>query len=271
MKIAILGAGAFGTALGGILANNSYDIDYYDSKVERERLGDVLKGAKMVVLCTPSKAVPYVLPYLPKDKPLIVATKGILSDKMFAEFQDYMVISGPGFAQDIKEQKKTKLTATDKRIVELFETGYLTFDQTTDRCGVLMCGALKNVYAILAGIMDLEKGTGEWKKFIREVIFEMKETLKANGAAAETADLVCGQGDLELTCALPSRNYEFGQILRKNPRAEPEKTVEGILALKRIRRGEIIVPETAKKLRLLKSVEDEDFTKILEFVQEGKC
>ena len=33
MKIAILGAGAFGTALGGILANKGYDVDYYDSKI----------------------------------------------------------------------------------------------------------------------------------------------------------------------------------------------------------------------------------------------
>ena len=36
MKIAILGAGAFGTALGGILADNGYDIDYYDPKIEKE-------------------------------------------------------------------------------------------------------------------------------------------------------------------------------------------------------------------------------------------
>ena len=42
MKIAILGAGAFGTALGGILANKGLDIDYYDSKFEREKLSDVL-------------------------------------------------------------------------------------------------------------------------------------------------------------------------------------------------------------------------------------
>ena len=30
MKIAVLGAGAFGTALGGILADNGYDVDFYD-------------------------------------------------------------------------------------------------------------------------------------------------------------------------------------------------------------------------------------------------
>ena len=67
MKIAILGAGAFGTALGGILADKGYDIDYYDTRIEKERLSDVVADAKYIVLCVPSKAAPYVLPYVPKD------------------------------------------------------------------------------------------------------------------------------------------------------------------------------------------------------------
>ena len=73
----------------------------------------------------------------------------------------------------------------------------------------------------------------------------MKSVLNENGASGDTVDLVCGKGDLKITCNYPSRNYEFGQILRKNPKAEPEKTVEGISALKRIKRGEIKVPEGA--------------------------
>ena len=88
-----------------------------------------MADAKYIVLCVPSKAAPYLLPYLPKNKPLIVATKGILSDKAFDDFKDYMVLSGPGFADDIKAAKNTKLTATDDRIIELFETNYLTFDK----------------------------------------------------------------------------------------------------------------------------------------------
>ena len=251
MKIAVLGAGAFGTALGGILADKGYDIDYYDSRLEREKLSDVLADAKYIVLCVPSKAAPYLLPYLPKNKPLIVATKGILSDKVFADFKDFMVLSGPGFADDIKAAKKTKLTATDDRIIELFGTDYLTFDKTHDKRGVLMCGALKNVYAILAGLEELEPNTKEHARFLTDVSEEMKALLSANSAQPETVDLVCGKGDLKITCAYPSRNYEFGRILRKNPDAEPEKTVEGISALKRIKRGEIIVPAEAIKLKEL--------------------
>ncbi len=251
MKIAILGAGAFGTTLGGILADKGYDIDYYDSKVEEERLSDVLRGAKMIVLCVPSKAAPYLLPYLPKDIPLIVATKGILKPSTFDEFEDYMILSGPGFAEDIRAHKKTLLTATDQRVIELFGTDYLTFDYTEDEGGVVMCGALKNVYAILAGILDLKAGTEEHEEFLAETAEEMKLVLEANGAKAGTVDLSCGVGDLRITCNFPSRNYEFGQILLKNPDAQPEKTVEGVSALKRIKRGEVVVPENATKLKQL--------------------
>ena len=248
MKIAIMGAGAFGTALGGILADKGYDIDYYDSKFEHESLSDVLKGAKYILLAVPSKSAPYVLPYLPKNVPLIVATKGILSDKTFADFKDYMVLSGPGFADDIKAGKKTKLTATDQRVIDMFGTDYLTFDYTTDERGVLMCGALKNVYAILAGILGLKRDTDAWREFVFEVADEMRSILAYNGAEAKTVDLVCGIGDLKLTCGYPSRNYEFGDLLRGDPNYQPEKTVEGVSALKKIKRNEIVLPENLPHL-----------------------
>ncbi|MBQ3470213.1 hypothetical protein IJH23_00665 [Candidatus Saccharibacteria bacterium] len=243
MKIAILGAGAFGTALGGILAFNGYDIDYYDPKLERESLSEVLAGASYILLAAPSSAAPYLLPHLPTDTPLIVATKGILGDASFHEFSDYMVLSGPGFADDIKARKKTILTITDKRLEELFRAEYMSFDYTADAKGVLMCGALKNVYALLSGYRGLKPGTPEFSKYVREATLEMKEFLKVNGADEATVELACGKGDLKLTCYLPSRNYEFGKLFSENSSAKPEKTVEGLAALRRILRGEIKVPE----------------------------
>ena len=249
MKIAILGAGAFGTALGGILAFKGYDIDYYDSKLERENLNYVLDKAKYIVLCVPSKAAPFLLPCLPDDKPLIVATKGILTDTMLRGFKDWMVLSGPGFADDIKAKKKTFLTATDSRIVDLFNTDYIQFDFTDDRRGVLMCGALKNIYAILAGLKALQRETSAWRQFIKQVTKEMGLILEANGAESDTVELMCGVGDLKLTCGLPSRNYEYGSILRENPAYEASNTVEGLSAIRRILRHEIVVPAKAQLLK----------------------
>lgn len=249
MKIAILGAGVFGTALGGVLADKGYDVDYYDPKIEEERLTDVLANAAYVVLCVPSKAAPHLLPHLPHNKPLIVATKGILTDRYFEEFRDWMVMSGPGFAEDIKHGKETLLTATDKRVEELFGTDYLKFDHTEDRRGVLMCGALKNVYAVMAGLLGLDRETLSWYEYVAAAAEEMRSLLARNGASKDTVELACGLGDLELTCALPSRNYEYGLKLRDDVGAETDQTVEGLTTLDRIKRGEITVPSSAQILR----------------------
>lgn len=243
MKISILGAGAFGTALGGILAGNGYDIDYYDSTLEKEYLAENLASAAFAILCVPSKVAPYLLPHLDKGKPLIVATKGILTDNYFTEFADWMVLSGPGFASDIKEKKHTLLTVTDERIKKLFAAPYMGFDETRDRLGVLMCGALKNVYALLAGYKHLKPGSPENSLYLKMAAEEMKKLLEINGAKPETVELACGMGDLKLTCAPQSRNYTFGYKLSSNADYLPECTVEGLSAIKRIKRGEIKVPD----------------------------
>ena len=253
MKIAILGAGAYGTALGEVLVANGYAVQYYDALTRQETLAEVLAEAEMMVLCVPSEAAPHLLPHLPKDLPMVVATKGILSDRSFAEFKDVMVLSGPGYADDIKAHKETHLTATDRRIMKMFGTEYLEFDEARDVRGVLMCGALKNVYAILAGLKDLQPGTEEHQQFLDAAAGEMQEILAVNGADPATVDCNCGRGDLKITCYYPSRNYEFGQKLRKNPYYQPEKTVEGWSALRRIRQGEIKLP---RNLALLKELMD---------------
>ena len=164
-----------------------------------------------------------------------------------------MVLSGPGFADDIKAGKRTVLSVTDSRIAELFKANHMEFELTDDARGVLMCGALKNVYAILAGLWGLVRETREWLQFIDGASAEMRRLLDVNGADAKTVDLACGIGDLKLTCGYPSRNYEFGDLLRQNPKYEAEKTVEGLSALKRIERGEIELPEG---LKLLEEVRD---------------
>ena len=90
MKIAIIGAGAYGTALGGVLSANKYEVAYYDPFLLPDvSIEDVLDGASEVLLVAPSAALPELLPVLPKDKSLVVATKGILDNKVFAAFLFY--------------------------------------------------------------------------------------------------------------------------------------------------------------------------------------
>ena len=249
-KITVLGKGMFGSALGKILEENGHKVTFYDPVLE-VLLEDTLKGAEILVLAVPSAAIWELLPRLPKDLPLIIATKGLLGCEPFAEFTDYEVLSGPGFARDLRDQRETLLTATGQIVAELFGRPYLKFDFTSDKKGVLMCGALKNVYAILAGKLELEPGSKEYDQFLEEAAEEMREILKVNGCEGETVSLSCGVGDLALTCTMGSRNFKFGRKLAEDPTAQPEETVEGVSALKRIERGEIIVPAEAFRLKYL--------------------
>lgn len=249
MRITVLGAGAFGSALGHILEAKKHEVAYF-SLTSTITLEEAVKDADYIVLAIPSAAVEEMLPKLPKNTPLIVATKGILSPAIFADFADVMFLSGPGFAADIEKHQKTRLVTTDPRVRDLFETPWLKFDLTADEKGVLLCGALKNVYAIYAGWHNLKPGTDKYNEFIETVLQEFKLILFYNGANPKTAELPCGRGDLILTCDFPSRNYEFGQGLNAG-KTKPEKTVEGITALKRIKSGELKIPPAAGILQKL--------------------
>lgn len=244
MRVAMLGAGAFGTVLGNVLTENGHVVKYYDPALGTI-LEDVLDGAEVMVLCVPSHVAPKLLPFLPVDLPLIVTTKGFLSDDVFSRFKNVMVLSGPGFAKDIADHKETLLTATNDLIPQLFENEYMKFDHSDDVKGVLMCGALKNVYAIEAGFRGFDVSSEEMRQFIEIAADEMALTLGKNGANPDTVKCACGIGDLILTCSPDSRNFEFGSNLAKDSKYKPEKTLEGVSALKRILEGAILVPETA--------------------------
>ena len=245
MRLTVLGAGAYGSALAHVLELNHHEPVFYSLEYNTT-LKDALKGAEMQLIVLPSKAIPELLPKLPKDLPLIVASKGITDPNMFQEFADVLAISGAGYGGDILKHKPTKLTASDPRIDEIFGTDWLTFDHTNDIKGMFICGSLKNIYAIDAGRKNIKQNTKEFDDYIKEVAIEFKAILEANNAKPDTFDLSCGIDDLRLTCNYPSRNYEFGQILIINPDYKPKKTVEGVTALKRIKAGELDIPESAK-------------------------
>ena len=250
-KIVVLGAGEYGTALGGILAGNGFDVDYYDPLKEKEVLKDAVTGAKAMVLVVPSETAVRLLPHLPKDKFLIVATKGSLSERPFTVFKNWGVLSGAGFAKDFKSGKNISLTATDDKISTLFAAPQLSFDYSDDKKGVLLCGALKNVYALLAGIRGLKPNTKKMSDYIFNAANEMGMILEQNGANLTTMRLSCGLKDLILTCSPGSRNYTYGLNTFKNINTGLSGTVESLTTLKRIKRGELVVPDSALLLQEL--------------------
>ena len=256
MKVAVLGAGAFGLALGGVLAEKGLEVTYYDPfKFPSNRLDDVIRGSRAIVLVTPSEIISDLFAEMPDfafSKPLIIASKGLFSLRCFEKFERFEFISGPAFASQIRDKKSVKLTTTGELAENLFKTRSISFDKTTDLLGLLYCGSLKNIYAVEAGFRKLEPDTIEFEQFIFKALEEMELFLDENGARRETAKLACGEGDLRQTCGSEeSRNYRFGIQLRARYMGRPNETTESISAVEELERQGLRIP---RKVEILNDV-----------------
>ena len=268
MNVTILGAGAFGTALGSVLEENHHHISYYDPFVyPKISLKQSLRDAEAVIVAIPSEDVHSVLQGVPAALPVVCASKGFLGIRPTDKFTDHFsVLSGGAFASELESKKPSALTATSTFAKDLFATPWLTIELTDDETGVLLCGALKNLYAIYAGYHAVENAPEvspeNYQKFIERAVKELADVLAENGGKKETAELSCGKTDLEVTCASPeSRNYSFGASLRARldaniTRPVVEATTEGLAAYRAIKSSDsakispdFTIPDSAVMLK----------------------
>ena len=166
MKISIIGAGAFGTAMGIALAQNNNDIFLWSHK---KKVADTISyfrenkkylktfhlpknitpthdlklscfGSDAIVMCIPAQKTSFFLekfhPFLPR-KPLILCAKGIeektlllQSDiaKNFLPKNEIAILTGPSFAQEIANGKPTALAlaCSDQRTGQKLQTVFST-------------------------------------------------------------------------------------------------------------------------------------------------
>ena len=131
------------------------------------------------------------------------------------------VLSGPSFAADVVRELPTALTiacaseATGRLLAERLGSPTLRLYWTDDFIGVELGGALKNVLAIAAGIVE-GKGLGAsaHAALVTRGFAEMRRFGEALGARSETLTGLSGLGDLILTCGSPqSRNMSLGRAL----------------------------------------------------------
>ena len=241
MNVTIIGAGAFGVALGKILTDNEHVVVYFDLK-DSLSLEEATREAEVIVIAIPAAAVAEFASSLPvelRQLPVILAAKGVLLLDDFADYARFSVLSGPAFAVDIMEGLPVTFTVTDELARQLFENECVAVEVTDDALGVELCGSLKNVYAIGAGALVGEPS--EVSAYLEDALAEMKLYLVAHGARAETADLACGIGDLTMTATdEKSRNLRFGRALAAGRAADEILaelgTVEGVGTLGRIDR-----------------------------------
>ena len=224
-------------------------------------LKEASKDADFVVIAIPTAFVTETLekakPYI-KNKPICIASKGIEQNtclfvseivEKVLETDNIAAFSGPSFAIDVASKVPIGVTLacqnreTTELILKAFSNKHFKLRVCSDLIGTEICGAIKNVIAIAAGIID-GMGMPESTKamFITESIHDIKELINGLGANGDTITSFAGFGDLLLTCTSPkSRNFSFGHLIGSGASKEEidkyikSTTIEGLYTLKSIK------------------------------------
>jgi len=268
-RVAVLGAGSWGTALAVHCGRVGHDVRLWgrdralmDEIVRaREnpgylpaiRLGDrvtatasletALADAPIVIAAVPSHGMRHVLrraaPLLRQGAILVSATKGLETDSLDRMSQvmaeetsgshPIAVLSGPSFALEVARGMPTAVVVasadpgTATRVQDSLKGPTLRLYASDDVTGVEFGGALKNVIAIAAGVVEgLGIGHNAMAALITRGLVEMSRLACAEGSRRDTLAGLSGLGDLVLTCTGDlSRNRRVGIELGRG-RALPE-------------------------------------------------
>ena len=161
---------------------------------------------------------------------IIIASKGIeiescsfLSDvvKEVSTNTNINILSGPCFSEEVSQNLPTAVTfaSSNKKSFEkintLFHNKNFRIYYSEDLIGCQIGGALKNIYAIAAGItLGLNLGENAKSALITRSFVEICRFGESMGAKKQTIFGLSGLGDLMLTCSsLKSRNTKFGQLI----------------------------------------------------------
>ena len=158
------------------------------------------------------------------------------------------VMSGPPFAVDLVTKMPAGLSIASKSpetillAKKALQNNYIKLRDTNDITGVEICGSIKNVIALAAGMLDGLKANDSTKAMlIAEAMHDMEAILDAFDCNKRTVLSFAGIGDLLLTCtSSKSRNFTLGKLIgEKPPREEIDKylantTVEGYYTLESI-------------------------------------
>ena len=250
-------------------------------------LAQAVGGVDVVVLAIPSHAMRAVARAMtPLMRPGAIAVsvaKGLeqhslhrMSEVLAQETNNahpVVVLSGPSFAIEVARELPTAVSvasadpAAAARVQAEFRGKVFRLYSTTDVVGVEIGGALKNVIAIAAGVVEgLGLGHNAMAGLITRGLAEISRLAHALGGRRETLAGLSGLGDLVLTCTGSlSRNRQFGIELGRgrSPReilgamtmvAEGVKTTSAALALG-ARHG-VELPITAQMAEVLEEGKD---------------
>jgi len=146
-------------------------------------------------------------------------------------------LSGPNLSGEIIAGKPSSSviaannTSTAQYAQSVLKCAHLRLYTNLDVTGVEICGALKNITAIAAGMCDgLDLGDNAKASIITRGLAEMTRFGRSVGADASTFSGLAGMGDLIATCSSGlSRNNKVGRMLAKNiPLEEIKKNMNNV-------------------------------------------
>ena len=223
-----------------------------------------LGGAGMVICAVPSHGCRVVLRQtarsLGRHATIVSATKGLEADSHLRVSQviaeevgpghPVVVLSGPSFAMEVAQQLPTAVLAASvnvqatERVQNEFRGPFFRLYGSDDVVGVEIGGAMKNVIAIAAGVVEgLGLGHNALAALITRGLAEITRLACAAGGRRDTLAGLSGLGDLVLTCTgTLSRNRHVGAELARGRRlndivagmkmiAEGVQTTGAVLAL----------------------------------------
>ena len=260
MKVGVIGAGAWGTALAIASAQGGADVVLwsYDG-LHKDFDGVVMpKNIRMTVNMADMHDMDTWLVVTPgaffretmrkarneyNGQPIIICTKGaenttgqFMSEILATEIPecvDFGVLSGPQFAAEVAQGVPTgsTLAGTDKTIIAgQGALNKLYLETTSDIIGTQVCGVGKNAVALICGYNSVKCAENERALIFTRAWNEVMAIGIAMGGQMQSFLGLCGIGDLFLwATSATSRNFAGGMaIANGNP---PECTVEGIFAL----------------------------------------
>ena len=196
MKTAVIGSGAWGTALAVRLCKNGHDTVLWNAREERvarmrqtrinSRLPDIslpeeldlssdcgcVENRELVVMATPSTVIRRVCreiaPYLAPEAVMVCVTKGLESGTLMRMSQvveqetgrSVVLLTGPSHAEELAREIPTGCVAAcenqslAQKVQDAFMADCFRIYTSCDVIGAELGGALKNVIAIAAGILD---------------------------------------------------------------------------------------------------------------------
>lgn len=261
MKVAVLGAGGWGTALSILLHDNGAEVALWAYKDEIAReistarenrtylhgitipreihvtsdIESAVSQSEVVVASIPSQYLREQLKSIAdldfRSRLFINTAKGIEASTLSTmsevvqstlnkcPVENYVVLSGPSHAEEVSRRMPTAIVAAShhrksaEQVQKIFMNSYFRVYLNRDVKGVELCGALKNVIALAAGMSD-GAGFGDNTKaaLMTRGMVEITRLGETLGAHHRTFSGLAGMGDLIVTCmSRYSRNRFVGE------------------------------------------------------------